>query len=185
MKQQQRRQKNKERDKNKQPKESKKERQEGRKKKKNERERERERETEQEKLKKGEAQKRLSRNKGRHSKINKKPFYRGENRFFLLEAKKGKEKKKQTKKEGLRPSEVTLQATSPGNLAKKARNRGFSKAFFEKQICVTKRPFLDNKEPNPEIPVIIFLPFSSLSSTKNTKISWNPNFHSVLANLKR
>ena len=33
---------------------------------------------------------------------------------------------------------------------------GFSKAFFEKQICVTKRPFSDKKIPNPEISVIIF-----------------------------
>ena len=35
--------------------------------------------------------------------------------------------------------------------------------------------------PNPEIPVIIFFLFSSLS-TKNTEISWNPYFYSVLAN---
>ena len=32
---------------------------------------------------------------------------------------------------------------------------GFNKAIFEKQMCVTKSPFLD-KKPNPEIPVIIF-----------------------------
>ena len=30
-----------------------------------------------------------------------------------------------------------------------------------------------------------FLPFSSLTTTKNTKISWNPYFYSVLANLKK
>ena len=58
--------------------------------------------------------------------------------------------------------------------------------FFEEQLCVTKRPFLDRKKPNPDIPVIIFfLPFSSLTTTKNTKVSWNPYFYSVLANLKR
>ena len=35
------------------------------------------------------------------------------------------------------------------------KNRGFSKAFFEKHMCVMKRPFLDKTKPNPEIPVII------------------------------
>ena len=43
--------------------------------------------------------------------------------------------------------------------------------FFGKKLCVTKRPFLDKKNPNSEIPVIIFfLAFFSLSKTKNTKI---------------
>ena len=65
------------------------------------------------------------------------------------------------------------------------KNRGFSNPFFGKQFWVTKRPFLDQKNPNPEIPVIIFLPFSSLTTTKNTKVSWNPYFYSVLANLKK
>ena len=66
------------------------------------------------------------------------------------------------------------------------KNRGFSNPFCGKQFWVTKRPFLDKKKPNPEIPVIIcFLPFSSLATTKNTKISWNPYFYSVLANLKK
>ena len=41
------------------------------------------------------------------------------------------------------------------------------------------------KNPNSEIPVIIFLPCSYLSKTKNTKICWNPNFYDVLANLKK
>ena len=77
MKQKQRRKKRKERDKNKEAKESKKERQEGRKK-------EKKRETEKEQLKKGEAKKRLRRNKGRHSKINKKrPFLGGKNKGFF------------------------------------------------------------------------------------------------------
>ena len=35
-------------------------------------------------------------------------------------------------------------------------NLGFSKAFFETQICATKRPVLD-KKPNPEIPIIFFV----------------------------
>ena len=78
------------------------------------------------------------------------------------------------------------------NLAKKRapqkhyKNRGFSNPFSGNQFWVTKRPFLDQKNPNPEIPVIIFLlPFSSLTTTKNTKISWNPYFYSVLADLKK
>ena len=48
------------------------------------------------------------------------------------------------------------------NLAKKRapkkhyKNRGFSNPFCGKQFWVTKRPFLDKKKPNPEIPVILF-----------------------------
>ena len=67
---------------------------------------------------------------------------------------------------------------------KHIKNRGFS-LFFEKKLCVTIRPFLDQKNPNPEIPIIIFFCLFSLSTTKNTKISWNPYFYSVLANLKK
>ena len=71
MKQKQRRKKRKQRDKSKETKESKKERQE-------------------------EAKNRLRRNKGRHSKINKKcPFLGEKKQAFLLNAKKGKEKTKQ------------------------------------------------------------------------------------------
>ena len=79
MKQKQRRKKRKERDKNKEAKESKKERQE-RREKGQEEERDREREIE-----KGGAPKKLRRNKGRHSKINKKcPFLGGKTRFFFV-----------------------------------------------------------------------------------------------------
>ena len=62
---------------------------------------------------------------------------------------------------------------------------GVSAYFFGKKLCVTKRPFLDKKKPNSEIPVIIFSCLFSLSKTKNTKICWNPYFYSVLANLKK
>ena len=96
---------------NKEAKESQKERQEGRKKRRRERDRERELE------KKGRPKERLRRNKGRHSKINQKgPFLGGNTGFFLLKAKKGKEKKntkQEINKEGLVPSEVALWATSP------------------------------------------------------------------------
>ena len=79
MKQKQRRKKRKERDKNKEAKESNKERQEGRKKERKEEERDREREIE-----KGGDQKKLRRNEGRQSQINKKcPFFCGKTVFFF------------------------------------------------------------------------------------------------------
>ena len=83
-----------------------------------EQERERERDRERE-IEKGGGQKRLRRNKGRHSKRNKKcPFLGGKQGFLSLEAKKGKGKdknktKQKRNKEGLGPSEVPLRATSP------------------------------------------------------------------------
>ena len=93
MKQKQRRKKRKQRDKHKEAKESKKERQEGRKKGQEE-ERDRER-----KIQKGGGPKKLRRNKGRHSKINKKcPFLgenRGKTRFFCI--KKQRKERKKTK----------------------------------------------------------------------------------------
>ena len=76
------------------------------------------------------------------------------------------------------------------NLAQKTRtqkhykNRGFSLFFFGKGLCVTKRPFLDQK-PKFRNSNYHFLCLFSLSKTKNTKICWNPNFYSVLANLKK
>ena len=60
------------------------------------------------------------------------------------------------------------------NLARKRapkkhnKNGGFSKEFFEKQICVTKRPFLDKQIPNPEISVIIVFCFLLLFQQQET-----------------
>ena len=49
--------------------------------------------------------------------------------------------------------------------------------FFEKKLCVTKRPFLDKKNPNPEISVIIFFCLLSLPTTKKTpKLAETPIF---------
>ena len=48
-------------------------------------------------MKKWEAKKRLRRNKGRHSKINKNPF-KGENRFSTMRSKERKEKQKEKTK---------------------------------------------------------------------------------------
>ena len=51
------------------------------------------------------------------------------------------------------------------------KNRGFSLFFFGKKLCVTKRPFLDKKNPNSEIPVIIFfLPFFSFKNKKHKNL---------------
>ena len=95
MKQKQRRKKRKERDKNKEAKESKKERQEGKEKRTRRRERARER-----KIEKGGGPKKLRRNKGRHSKINKKcPSLGGKQGFFfVLQSKERKGTKTNQKK---------------------------------------------------------------------------------------
>ena len=46
--------------------------------------------------------------------------------------------------------------------------------FFGKQFCITKWPLLGQKQ-NPEILVIIFLPFSSLSTTKTQNLAETPS----------
>ena len=48
------------------------------------------------------------------------------------------------------------------------KNRGFSKVFG-KQMCVTKRPFLDQKNPKPEIPIIFFFAFFFSFNNKKHK----------------
>ena len=60
-------------------------------------------------------------------------------------------------------------------------------AFFRwKKICVTKRPFLNQKNPNPEIPAIILFCRFLLSQWQNTqKLLKNPYFYSDLENLKK
>ena len=165
MKQKQRRQKKKEREKNKEPKESN-TRKTRRNKERKEQERDREREIEQ-----VEGQKRLRRNKGRHSKINKNcPFLGGKLVSCHSEAKKGKKNKKKKKQKQLNKTKTYQKmsfsiisqnclvflagvqkfpflTTWPRKRAppKHYRNRGFSTPIFEKQLCVTKRPFLDKK----------------------------------------
>ena len=92
MKQRQRRLKKQRKRQNKEPKESKKERH-------REERKEQERDIARE-IEKGGDQKRLRRNKGRHSKINKKCPLVGGKQFFLLEAKERKGTKKTNKKQG-------------------------------------------------------------------------------------
>ena len=67
------------------------------------------------------------------------------------------------------------------------KNRGFRAFFFQKQLCVTRRPFFGPKNPKfINFSYHFFCLFSSLSKTKkNTKICWNPYFYSVLADLKK
>ena len=54
------------------------------------------------------------------------------------------------------------------------KNRGFREQMFEKQLCVTKRPFLDPKNPKSRNSSYHFLSFFSRSITKNTNMVWNP-----------
>ena len=44
---------------------------------------------------------------------------------------------------------------------------------------------LNNKKPNPEVPVIFFIAFVLFFHNKNTNICWNPICYSVLANAKK
>ena len=72
-------------------------------------------------MKKGEAQKRLGRNKGRHSKINKKTLSGGNPGFSIKS--KGKKTKQQTHKGGLGPSEVAQKKHNKKNKKGKKQNK--------------------------------------------------------------
>ena len=119
---------------NKKPKESKKDK-EGRKKENKIREIEREREKKKRKWKRGRPKKAKQKHRETLKNRQNNALFRGKYRIFLSKTKKGdkknkkdKENKQKTNKEGLGPSEV-------GNL------------FLKKNICVTKRPFLDQQKP--------------------------------------
>ena len=76
------------------------------------------------------------------------------------------------------------------NLAKKRapkkhyENRGFSKAFFENRYASRSGHFWIKKTQIPKFQLSFLVVFFSFS-TKNTTINWNPDFYSVLANLKK
>ena len=76
------------------------------------------------------------------------------------------------------------------NLAQKARTLKTLKIWVSANFSWRKHmrhetAIFGPKKQNPEIPVIIFCLFSSLSTTRNTKNCWTPYFYSVLANLKK
>ena len=56
------------------------------------------------------------------------------------------------------------------------KNRGFRDQIFEKQLCITKRPPPDSKNPNPEIPVIIFFVLFFSFNNKKHKNALKPLF---------
>ena len=57
------------------------------------------------------------------------------------------------------------------------KNKGFRAFFFEKLLCVTKRPFLDQKNPKfINFSHHFFWPISSLSTTKKPRIAETPIF---------
>ena len=51
---------------------------------------------------------------------------------------------------------------------------GVSAYFLKKKLCVTKRPFLDQKNPNPEIPVIISFCLFLFQQQKTPKLAETP-----------
>ena len=65
------------------------------------------------------------------------------------------------------------------------KNRCF-RAFFLESRCVSRNGRFWTKKPKIyKFQLSFFCLFSSLSTTQNTKIRWNPYFYSVLANLKK
>ena len=64
---------------------------------------------------------------------------------------------------------------------------GVSSPFFEKQLCVTKRPFLDQKNKIHKFQLSFVCLFSSFFFNNNNKPQklLKPLFYSALANLKK
>ena len=77
--------------------------------------------------------------------------------------------------------------TWPRNRAppKHYKTRGFSTPIFEKQLCVTKRPFLDKKNQIPKFQLSFFFCSFLLCQQQKHKHLLKPVFYSVLANLKK
>ena len=64
------------------------------------------------------------------------------------------------------------------------RNKGFSTPTFEKQLCVTKRPFLDKKNQIQKFQLsFVWALFFSVNNKKHNNLL-KPLLYSVLANLK-
>ena len=63
---------------------------------------------------------------------------------------------------------------------------GVSATHFVESSSESRNGHFWTKKPKSRNSSYHFLlPFSSLTTTKNTKVSWNPYFYSVLANLKK
>ena len=70
----------------------------------------------------------------------------------------------------------------PKNTIKQGFKQGI---FWKTDMRHETTIFWQKKNPNPGISVIFFLPFSSLSTTKDTRISWNPYFYSDFSKPKK
>ena len=179
-----------------QKKAKKKDKKEERKKRTREREidREREREIERDREREIEhvgGQKRLRRNKGRHSKINNKCPSWGKTVFFQLEAKKEKQKKqKKTQKYQQWAFQLSVifffslvgvqhfpfLTTWPTKGAPQEHSKiGVSAQHFLKNRCVSWNGHFRTRKPKPEIPVI-FLCLPILFSTRKQKLAETPTF---------
>ena len=165
----QRRQKTKKETKTRNQKKAKKKDKEERKKITRERERDREREIE-----KGGGQKRLRRNKGRHSKINKKCPFLGWKTVVLLQAKNRKKTKRAFRLSinffflGGCPKFPFLTTWPKKRAPKKHYQQGI---FWKRDMRHETATF--GQKTNPEIPVIIFFGLFLLFQQQNIKISWN------------
>ena len=62
---------------------------------------------------------------------------------------------------------------------------GVSAHQFLKNSYASQNGHFWTKKQIHKFQLSFFLPFASLSTTKNTTICWNPYFYSVLANLKK
>ena len=83
-------------------------------------------------------------------------------------------------------SQIGQNSARPQNTIK-IGGGGFQQRIFEKSRCIPKRP-LWTKTPklkSRNSSYQYFFPFSSLSTTKNTRNCWNPYFYSALANTKK
>ena len=59
-------------------------------------------------------------------------------------------------------------------LEKHYKNRGFSKAFFEKQMCVTKRPFSDQKTQIQKFQLSLFAYSFHFQQEKTQQLAETP-----------
>ena len=141
---------------------------------------------------KGGGQKRLRSNKGRHSKISKKSFFRGKQGFSIKIKKDKKNKNKKILKNELFSyqsifwwvSKISFlrqlgpKTRTPQNTIK---NKGFGKLFFEKTYASRNGHFWTKKQIQ-KFQISLLLSFSSLQPKHKHLLK--PYFYSVVANRK-